>query len=122
MNFQIKFIESVIERKPDFIEALMALGDLYTKKGLFQKGLDMDLKLSELRPDDPFVYYNLSCSYSLMNNLDEAFRTIKLALEYGYDNFEYLQYDSDLKNLRDDLRFQEFITRLHDKQVEQKKY
>ena len=39
MDFQIRFIEAVLEKTPGFIEALIALGDLYTKRGLHQKRL-----------------------------------------------------------------------------------
>ena len=115
IEFEIQFIEGVLKYVPDFIQALMALGDLYTKKGLYQKGLDIDLKLSRLRADDPYVLYNLACSYSLLNNIDEAFSTLKSAVNHGYDHFEYLQYDHDLANLRQDSRYQEFIAALTQK-------
>ena len=112
IEFEIQFIEELLKRVPDFIEALIVLGDLYTKKGLYQKGLDIDLRLLALRPDDPNVLYNLACSYSLLHQLDDALATLKRALALGYDHFEYLQYDYDLANLRQDSRYQELISTL----------
>ena len=35
-DFEIRFYESLLEKKPDFIEALAALGDLYTHKGFYE--------------------------------------------------------------------------------------
>ena len=109
LDFEVRFYEKILERKPDFIEALMALGDLYTKKGRYVDGLKVDQKLAQLRPDDATVFYNLACSYSLVNNIDEALGTIKRAIEYGYDNFEYIERDNDLDNLRRDRRFKEYF-------------
>jgi len=116
-EFEIQFIEGILQRVPDFIQALTVLGDLYTKKGLYQKGLEIDLKLSSLRPDDPYILYNLACSYSLLKQIDAALSVIKLAVSNGYDHFEYLQYDHDLANLRQDSRYQEFISSLNPKNV-----
>ena len=117
IEFEIRFIEGVLKHVPDFIPGLIVLGDLYTKKKFFEKALAIDLRLSFARPDDPYILYNLACSYSLLNKLDEALSILKSAVEYGYDHFEYLQYDNDLANLRQDRRYQEFIVQLMNKKV-----
>ena len=36
LDFEIKFCEGLIAKKPDFVEALVLLGDLYTKKGMYK--------------------------------------------------------------------------------------
>lgn len=109
VDFEIKFFEDVLVKRPNFTEALAALGDLYTKKGLYEKGLHVDKKLAGLKPDDPMVLYNLACSYSLVNDIDHALATIKQAIGYGYNDFGYLEQDSDLMNLRQDDRFKQFL-------------
>ncbi len=109
IDFEIQFIEGVLKEKPDFIEALVALGDLYTKRGFFEKGLEIDKQLARLRPSDPTILYNLSCSYSLVNNVDKSLEAMKLAIGYGYSDYGYLENDSDLDNLRQDSRFQQFF-------------
>ena len=115
LDFEIQFIESVVKNRPHFVEALVALGDLYTKRGFFEKGLGVDEKLACLRPNDSMILYNLACSYSLLNDVDKALKTIQKAIECGYNNFEYLQYDSDLQNLRMDHRFQEYFSTVQKK-------
>ena len=109
-DFEIAFFEAILKEKPDFIEALAALGDLYTKNGFCEKGLCVDKKLSQLRPNDPVVLYNLACSYSLLSDLDHAFAAIEQAVRCGYSDFNYIEYDNDLHNLRADARFQQFLT------------
>ena len=112
IDFEIQLFESILKERPDFTEVMMALGDLYTKKGLNEKGLRIDQKLFHLRPEDPIVLYNLACSYSLTNQIEEALKIIKLAIEFGYDDMEYLLSDRDLDNLKKDQQFQKFWVEL----------
>ncbi|MBF0522165.1 MAG: hypothetical protein HQL24_03805 [Candidatus Omnitrophica bacterium] len=114
-DFEIAFYEGLLKKNPDFVDALIAIGDLYTKKGLYQEGLDVDIKLSSLRPDDAIVFYNLACSYSLLQQIDKSFDAIKNAIELGYEDFDYLLKDEDLKHLREDKRFQEYFGSLEEK-------
>ncbi len=111
-NFEIRFYEGVLEKSPRFIEALAALGDLYTRNGFYRQGLEVDERLYQLRPGDPVVLYNLACSYSLLDEKDKAFRAIKQAIHCGYDDFEHLETDKDLNNLRSDRRFTRYFERI----------
>jgi tetratricopeptide (TPR) repeat protein len=119
LDFQILFYEGVLARKGDFIEALTALGDLYTKKGRCQEGLAIDQRLARLRPDDPYVLYNLACSFSLLGRVDSAYDTMKKAVACGYDDFHFLTHDSDLAALLSDPRFQQFLSQARKKTVPQ---
>ena len=108
-SFEIEFYEGVLRRSPDFIEALSALGDLYTRDGRYEDGLKIDKRLARMRPDDPIVLYNLACSYSLLGDVDKSFVSVKRALALGYDDLEYLQQDMDLENLHSDKKFQDYF-------------
>ncbi len=116
IEFEIAFYESVLKEAPHFIEALVVMGDLYTRAGYWQKGLDVDVKLSKLRPHDPNVLYNLACSYALLNQTRASLSTLAQAIEYGYDDFAYLRQDTDLSNLLKDTHVQAFL-----KDMEKKK-
>ena len=109
IDFEISFYENVLKGSPDFIEAMMALADLYTKKGLYGEGLVLDERLSRLRPENAVIFYNLACSYSLLNNSYAALNAIKKAIELGYDDFDHLYEDKDLANLLADAQFQKYL-------------
>ena len=79
-DFEIRFYESILKEAPDFIETLMALADLYTKKG-----------------------------YSLMNDRYAALNAIRRAIDLGYDDFEHLTNDQDLAHLMADEQFRQYI-------------
>jgi tetratricopeptide (TPR) repeat protein len=108
LEFEIQFFEGVTKRDPDFIDALQILGDAYTKTGQWEKGLHVDKRLARLCPDNPLVFYNLACSYSLMSHLDEAFAALNKAVRLGYCDTKWLTDDPDLENLRKDSRFEAF--------------
>jgi tetratricopeptide (TPR) repeat protein len=108
LDFQMQFYEGIIRENPGFAEALIALGEIYTKKGQYEKGLKVDRRLLELRPDNPIVHYNLACSLSLLGDITGSFKAIKRAVELGYDDFGFMTNDPDLSNLRRDKRFLQF--------------
>ncbi|MCX5680991.1 MAG: hypothetical protein NT079_01700 [Candidatus Omnitrophica bacterium] len=109
VEFEIQFLEGVLRTSPNFIEALINLGDLYTKNGSYEKGLLVDLKLAALRPDDSMILYNLACSYSLVHDLEKSFEVMKSAIHKGYLDFDYLEKDDDLINLRQFPAFNSFF-------------
>ena len=105
-DFEILFYEGVVRQRPDYIEALMPLAEAYTRKGLYEKGLEIDERLAQLCKDDAVVYYNLACSYALIGRKTEALKTLRRAVELGYCEFKHMRKDSDLKSLHGDPDFE----------------
>jgi tetratricopeptide (TPR) repeat protein len=111
LDFEISFYEDLVRDKSDFIDALMLLADAYTKKGLYEKGLEADLKLTALRPKDPTIAYNLACDYSLLKDADRCLETLEKAIALGYRDFRYMTKDPDLDFIRHDNRYKALILR-----------
>jgi len=105
LDVQIEFMEGVVRRDPRYVEALQLLGDNYTKRGRYTEGLVVDERLSQLEPDNPLVFYNLACSYSLTDQCDRAADAIEKALDLGYADFKWMSKDPDLKKLRAHSRY-----------------
>ena len=100
LDIQIQFMEGVVRRDPRYVEALQLLGDNYTKRGRYSEGLNVDERLAALEPENPLVFYNLACSYSLTDKCDLAADAIEKALTLGYRDFNWMVKDPDLKKLR----------------------
>jgi len=115
IRFEIEFYENILKERPDFIEALKVSSELYTKSGMYKKGLQLDKRLVELLPYDSIVYYNLACSYSLIVDIDSALKAIKKAITLGYSDFAYMDKDPDLINLREDKRYEQIFSKNIDK-------
>jgi len=114
LDYEIEFYERLLEKRPHYIDALMALGEVYTQRVLYQKGLEVDKRLVQIKEKDPIVFYNLACSYSLLEKIDESIEALLKAISLGYDDFRHMQFDPDLKNIQKDKRFQEIIKQAKD--------
>ncbi len=100
LEIKIGFLEGIVRRDPEFVEALQILGDHYTQRGQFAESLKVDQQLSSLEPSNPLVFYNLACSYSLNSDFDQAAAALEQALRLGYRDFKWLAKDPDLRSLR----------------------
>ena len=112
LEFEIHFYEKLLTAYPDFIDALIPLGDAYTRRGLYEKGLAVDVRLTQLREQDPLMWYNLACSYSLLSRIDDALNALRRAFELSYSDLAFLQKDPDLANLRQSPKFREWLASL----------
>lgn len=100
LDTRIEFMEGIVRRDPNYVDALQLLGDHYTQRGRFSEGLDVDERLARLEPKSPLVFYNLACSYSLTDQFDRAAFALEKALSLGYRDFAWLARDPDLKKFR----------------------
>ena len=107
LDVKIEFMEGVLRRDPDYVDALQLLGDHYTQRGRFAEGLKVDERLARLEPRSPLVFYNLACSYSLTEQFDRAALALEKAIELGYRDFNWLAKDPDLKKFRAQPAFRE---------------
>jgi len=100
LDTRIEFMEGIVRRDPNYVDALQLLGDDYTQRGRFPEGLQVDERLASLEPQNSLVFYNLACSYSLTGQFDRAVEALEKALSLGYRDFAWLAKDPDLKKLR----------------------
>ena len=106
LDIEIEFLSGLIERDPEYVEALQLLGDDFTKRGQFNEGLKIDEQLSRLLPEDSMVFYNLACSYSLTDRIDDSITALNKAVNLGYDDSKWMDTDPDLNKVRTDPRYQ----------------
>ena len=113
LDIEISFLEGLAKRDPGYIEALQLLGDDYTKRGRFAEGLTVDEQLSRLLPEDSMVFYNLACSFSLTDRIDDSITALKKAVQLGYDDTNWMDEDPDLNKIRSDPRFEQIRHKLN---------
>ena len=115
-DLEIDLCEHVLRDDPTHVEAMVLLGDAFTRKGEYQKGLEFDLRLSLLKPDNKLIRYNLACSYALTGQKDNALNCLNKAVELGYTDLDHLRKDTDLDTIKSDPRFQTIIKKLAEQQ------
>jgi tetratricopeptide (TPR) repeat protein len=111
-QFDIEFCQRIIEANPLHYDALMVLGDAYTRNGDYVRKLELDLRLAQLKPESEMVCYNLACSYALTGQTDHALCNLNKAVDLGYNDVEHLCKDHDLAVLKADPRFQVLVRKL----------
>lgn len=111
-TFEIGFYESVLKRDPGYTDVIELLGGLYTKVGRISDGLKMDRKLVRLLPKNPTAHYNLACSLALCKRRTDALRSLKNAIELGYDDVDWMTQDPDLDDLKDHPDFLRLLKKL----------
>lgn len=116
LDFEIAFYEKLVGAYPDFVDVLVPLANAYTRRGHHQQGLEIDLRLTQLRGEDPLTWYNVACSYALLGRLDEAIEALRRAFQLGYTDLAFLSKDADLANLRRSPKFREFLESLTTRQ------
>ena len=108
-TIELALFQKLEKRLPNDTEILQVLAELYTENKLYKVGLAVDLRLTKLDPQNGMVWYNLGCSFALNEQTDEAFEALSKAIEYGYDDYEWMKNDSDLDGLRDDKRYDSLL-------------
>lgn len=108
-QFQRKFFEAAVEHEPESLECLMQLGDIYTRQGHYEKGLEIDAKLVDLCPQEPTFRYNLACSYALLDMIEQSVAALRDAIRLGYNDLDYLEKDEYLENVRGTREFRRLM-------------
>ena len=112
LDVKIGFMEGLVRRDPDYVDALQLLGDHYTQRGRYIDGLKVDERLVQLDPENALVFYNLACSYSLTDQFDRAALALEKALNLGYRDFAWLAKDPDLKKFRQQPAYDEIKAKI----------
>lgn len=117
LDVKIEFLEGIVRRDGEYIEALQLLGDHYTERGKLIESLSVDERLSRLEPRNPLVFYNLACSYSLTGRVHRAAMALEQALSLGYCDFKWLARDPDLRKLREHALFRQIEAKIRKMKV-----
>lgn len=57
-------------------------------------------------------YYNLACAQSMLKKRSEAIKSLELAQQNGFQEYNHVMNDTDLDNLRNDRRFKAVLAKL----------
>lgn len=110
LQFEIDFCHSILLRAPQDLTVMEMLAGLYTKAGRIDEGLELDRKIVELDPDNAISHYNLACSLALKNKPADAIAALRIAMEQGYSDFEWLMEDPDLASLHENPSFSALLS------------
>ncbi|MFH0991584.1 MAG: tetratricopeptide repeat protein [bacterium] len=104
-----KFAE-IDEKKRSDPYALLAVCEMKLNNPIeAEKYCETTLEL--LKDENPSVFYNLACAYSLLNKVDKGLELLEKALKTGQVNIPYMESDKDLINVRQTEGYKELISK-----------
>ena len=92
---------------PDYLPAHFHLGITYVNTQEYDRSIRSFEKVIQLDPTEAAAYYNIACCYSLMGNVDEAVKWLAQSVERGFNDYQHMDQDGDLDNMRTDPRYQQ---------------
>lgn len=110
----VKVVEERLDLNPDDVRALYLGANGLVALGEREKGLAWAGRALELEPDEPMLLYNLACIYSLAEEVEDAIDCLERAIERGFTHKLWIEKDSNLDILRDNVRFQALGRQLDD--------
>ena len=110
-----KNFKKATELDPTRPEAFNGIGVTYYARGDYDEALRWYKKGLEVDPNFGDAYYNMACVYSLMKKKALAFRYLHIATMNGYAEYQAMEADEDLNNLRGDKRYKEILKKMKKK-------
>jgi len=104
-------LQQAVRFSPNPVLALNNLAAILIIQKDYAAATEALTSLAGLMPESPSVHYNLACVYALRNKKKEALTHLKKAVETGYDRWNYMKTDPDLKNIRDTGDFKSLVNR-----------
>jgi spermidine synthase len=105
----VDHFEKALRMQPDFIHALKSLALYYTGTNDYGRAISYFKRMVEVKPDIAAVYYNIACLYSKQNQIEKSLDWLNKAIKTGYDNWQLIRTDSDLKNIRNSTGYQKIL-------------
>jgi len=100
LDAQTAAMNQALKTQPGSLKLLSLLAQYSAITGRYEEAAAHLKKISEMTPENPEVYYNIACMYSMLGRTDEAEAWIERAMEKGFNKWRLLQTDPDLANLR----------------------
>ena len=108
----VKMYEKILTENPEMGKAWFNLGFSYYSLNEYDKAIDAYKKANDLEYNLPGTRYNLACAYALLDDKNMALSWLTQSIAAGFRQIQLLHSDPDLKNLRQDARFQELAIQL----------
>jgi hypothetical protein len=105
-----KSLDAILASDPYNPDAWHILGHVAHRRQDYARADTLWRLTDLLRPDDPDVLYDLACTRSLLEEVEDSLSYLERAWAAGFRSVDYIENDSDLRNLRADARFSRFMS------------
>jgi serine/threonine protein kinase/Tfp pilus assembly protein PilF len=107
----LKLIEERLELNPDDPRAWSLAASNYARLGERERAENASARALAI-DDDALTYYNVACTYALLNEENKSLDYLEAAISKGYHHKEWLSHDTDFDVLRDSDRYRRIVAAL----------
>jgi hypothetical protein len=109
---QWKAMNDFVEKKADGFNVAYEKKDAKAYQALTDEFLALynplsDKEKPEFKGTLSGIYYNFCCVHALLNHKAEAIECLKKAVNHGYNDYNHVQEDTDLDNIRKEKDYQD---------------
>lgn len=111
--------KKALEIDPEYYNAYFNLGITFNRMKQYDSSIAYFRRAIQLNPQPNITYYLLAGSYARNNKTEEALSNLKLALEKGYDNYEYIIVEPDLDSIRKNKAYKDMMKKYFPKKYKE---
>jgi non-specific serine/threonine protein kinase len=105
-------IRKHLDLNPDDARAVYLGAAVLCKLGQREESLEWTGRALRMDPEDPWVLYNVACTYALQERPEAAIDCLEKAVEEGMGERRWFENDPDLNSLRNSPRFKALLERM----------
>jgi len=94
---------------PDDPTLRIEIGNGFLEEGRCARAAKEYERALAIAPESPVAWYNLACALSRLEEPDRAVEALRRALEFGFDDLDWLKQDPDLDNLREHPAYRDLL-------------
>ena len=102
---------NAIKLDAGFSSAYSNLGELYYLSKDFEKSIAANLEWAKLDTINSLPFYNIACIVSIQGKEEEAVTWLEKAILKGFDSYNWIKNDDDLRNARNSMAYKELKKR-----------
>ena len=96
----IHYYKKSIESNPNYPYSYLNLAVIYRENDDYNKAIDVISEGIENNNDASFLYYNRSCFYANVNNLELSLKDLEKSIEMNEIFLDYMKKDRELDKIR----------------------
>ncbi len=108
----MEFYRKALIINPALTPALSRLANAQAYRGENEAALSTFERLVQLEPENAEAYYNLARLFARLDRIEDSITYLKKAIEMGFDDWEMIKTDVNLKNIR---RTSEYLSLIKNK-------
>jgi len=112
LDTRIEFMEGLVRRDPNYVDALQLLGDHYTQRGRYTEGLQVDERLAHLDRKTRSCFTISRAVTRSPTSLTVPCLRWKKPSAWAYRDFAWLAKDPDLKKFRQQPAYDEIKAKI----------